>query len=150
MKIINIREYPEYNDKAIAYFQSKWANEDSAMVYADCISRSITARNPLPIWYLLLDDDNIAGCAGLVTNDFISCMDLYPWLCALYIEEKYRGNACGNLLISQIKKDAAKAGFSKIYLSTDHIGYYEKYGFTYICKGYHPWGDVSRVYECVV
>ncbi len=31
MKIINIKEHPEYKDKAIVYFQSKWASENSAI-----------------------------------------------------------------------------------------------------------------------
>jgi len=37
---------------------------------------------------------------------------------------------------------------SPLYLSTGHVGYYEKYGFKYVCTGYHPWGESSRVYEC--
>ena len=150
MIIVNIRKNPEYKEQAIAYFQSKWAEEESKKVYEDCISRSIVAKNPLPIWYLLMDDEKIIGCAGLVTNDFISCMDLYPWLCALYIEEQYRGQNLGNLIISQIKDDVAKIGFDSLYLSTDHVGYYEKLGFSYIGEGYHPWGESSRVYVCSV
>lgn len=145
MEIINIREYPEYKQQAIEYFQNTWGNK---MVYEDCISRSIETKKPLPVWYLLIDGEKIAGGAGLITNDFISCMDLYPWLCALHIDEKYRGNSLGKLLIEQIKIDVAKLGFDKLYLCTDHIGYYEKYGFSYIGIGYHPWGDSSRVYEC--
>ncbi len=150
MNVVNVRERPEYKDKAIAYFQSKWANEKSMMVYEDCISWSIKTDYPLPIWYLLMNGENIVGCAGLVTNDFISRMDLWPWLCALYIEPDYRGNAYGSLLIAQIKRDAAKAGFAKLYLSTDHVGYYEKCGFAYIGTGYHPWGESSRIYECAI
>jgi len=150
LEVVNIRENPRYKDRAINYFQKKWANDESRPVYEDCISRSLVTESPLPIWYLLMDSDKIVGCAGLVTNDFISCMDLWPWLCAVYIEEGYRGNAYGSLLFARIKQDAAKAGFPKVYVATDHFGYYEKYGFEYVCMGYHPWGDSSRVYECRV
>lgn len=146
MRIISVRENPEIKEKAIQYFQSKWASESSLMVYDDCISNSILTTNPLPQWYLLVDGDVIIGCAGLITNDFISRMDLYPWICALYIEQDYRGNSYGALLLDKAKEDAKKAGFTHAYLCTDHIGYYEKYGFTYLGLGYHPWGESSRIY----
>lgn len=74
-------------------------------------------------------------------------MDLYPWICALYIEEKNRGNSYGKLLLEQAKQEAKKAGFKSIYLCTDHVGYYEQYGFKYLAQGYHPWGEESRIYE---
>ena len=150
MTVVNVRENPEYKEQAIAYIQSKWANRRNRKVYEDCISHSIGAKSPLPIWYLLLDSETIIGCAGLVTNDFISRMDLCPWLCALYIEKKYRGQHLGNLLISQIKEDVAKLEMDALYLSTDHSGYYEKYGFSYIGEGHHPWGESSRIYACAV
>lgn len=146
MNIISVKESPEYKDKAIKYFQNKWAKEDSLMVYEDCISNCITTTNPLPQWYLLENNGDIIGCAGLITNDFISRMDLYPWVCALYIEKEYRGNAYGLLLLDKAKRDAKKGGFFHLYLCTDHIGYYEKYGFTYVGTGYHPWGGSSRIY----
>lgn len=147
MKIISVRENQEYVDIAIKYFQGKWASPESMMVYENCIINSIAAETGLPQWYLLYDGENIAGCAGLITNDFISRMDLYPWLCALYIEEKYRGNSYGKLLIEKAETDALKGGFSSLYLCTDHIGFYERYGFEYIGMGYHPWGESSRIYK---
>lgn len=147
MRIASIRENPEFKDKAIEFFQKKWASESSMMVYEDCIANSINTKSPLPHWYLLLDDnDEIIGGAGLITNDFISRMDLYPWACALYIEEKNRGKSYGAMLLNKAKEDAKSGGFSHLYLSTGHIGYYEKYGFTYIGTGYHPWGESSRIY----
>lgn len=147
MKIISIRNQPEYANIAIKYFQDKWANENSMKIYSDSIINCITAKAPLPQWYLLYDNNEIIGCAGLITNDFISRMDLYPWICALYIEEKHQGKALGNLLLTQAKKDTKEAGFDSLYLCTDHVGYYEHYGFNYIATGYHPWGDESRIYE---
>lgn len=42
MYIISIKESPEYKDKAIQYFQSKWASPNSLMIYEDCIANCIT------------------------------------------------------------------------------------------------------------
>ncbi len=147
MKVICVSNHPEYLAAAITFIQDKWASPESNMIYEDCIIHSLTTKNPLPRWYLLLKEDKIIGCAGLITNDFISRMDLYPWLCALYIEEHERHHAYSSLLIDRIKTEANQLGFNSIYLCTDHIGYYEKYGFHYLGIGYHPWGESSRIYE---
>lgn len=146
LKLISVRERPEYALRAITYFQEKWATEASRAVYDDCIRRCLETQSPLPQWYLLLVGERIAGCAGLITNDFISRMDLWPWMCALYIEPDCRGHGYGARLMERAKADARRAGFSHLYLCTDHVGYYEKYGFAYLAQGYHPWGEESRIY----
>lgn len=147
MDIISIRKQPEFAEAAIRYFQQKWASEDSLMVYRDAISHAVNAYNPLPQWYLLLDHTNIIGCVGLIPNDFISRCELYPWLCALYIEEEYRGLHLSKKLIDHVCCEAKALGFNDIHVCTDLIGYYEKLEFTANGLGYHPWGDVSNVYS---
>ena len=149
MKVVSLRQQPQYLETAIAYFQKRWGSKDSMMVYDNCLRNCIAAKAPLPQWYLLVDErtETVAGCAGLITNDFISRMDLYPWACALFVEPEYRGHAYGSMLLQQAESDAAAGGFTAMYLCTDHIGYYEKYGFCYIGDGYHPWGESSRIYE---
>jgi len=147
MEVIFVRNRPETADLAIKYIQSKWASEQSMPVYQDCISHSLNTPSPLPRWYLLKDQGEIVGCAGLITNDFISRMDLYPWICALYIEKSHRGLNLGKLLIQAALDDAKAGGFSHCYLSTDHVGYYEKFGFKNIGIGYHPWGETSSIYQ---
>ncbi|WP_190808595.1 GNAT family N-acetyltransferase [Flagellimonas sp. S3867] len=145
MKILSVRENPEIKDTVVKYFQKAWPSV-LPIIYEDCIAHCIGAKNPLPQWYLLKKGNEIIGCAGLITNDFISRSDLYPWICAIYIEEKHRGNAYASLLIDKAKSTALAAGFEHVYLCTEHVGYYEKYGFEYIGQGYHPWGEESRIY----
>ncbi len=146
MRIISIRNNPTYKDQAIQYFQSVWKSV-APEIYKDCINNCIGAKKPLPQWYLLMDHKVIIGCAGLITNDFISRMDLYPWLCAVYIDEKFRGNNFAALLLDKAKTDTINAGFEHLYLSTEHVGYYEKFGFEFLGLGYHPWNETSRIYE---
>lgn len=143
-KIISIRDNKEYLSIAIDFFTAKWGID--RRIYDDCLSNSITTSSPLPRWHLLINQDKVIGGYGLITNDFISRQDLYPWLCALYIEDDYRGNNLGATLLDHARGEAFRLGYFKIYLSTDHIGYYEKYGWKYIGNGYHPWGDESRIY----
>ncbi len=150
LKIISVKESPQYKNAAVAYFQKCWATNDSLAFYEDSILSFLVSPSPLPQWYLLTLDDEIIGCAGLITNDLISRMDLYPWLCALYIEKPHRKNAYGKLLIDYAKQDAKALGFASLYLCTDNIGYYEQYGFTYIATGYHPWGETSRIYQSIL
>jgi len=145
IRVISVRENPEYRELATEYIQSKWPIV-SPVIYENSISHSIYSTSPLPQWYVLETEQKIIGCAGLITNDFISRMDLYPWICALYIDEAFRGYFYSSLLIDKAKQDALESGFENVYLCTDHIGFYEKLGFSYLGQGYHPWEDESRIY----
>ncbi|UQZ88100.1 GNAT family N-acetyltransferase [Deltaproteobacteria bacterium Smac51] len=149
VRIVSVRQEPEYAGEAIKYIQQCWP-EVLPVIYEDCIRHSLQAKAPLPQWYLLMDNQRPIGCCGLITNDFISRSDLYPWICAVYIDEEHRGRAYSALLLDRCKQDCAALGFDHVYLSTDHIGFYEKYGFEYIGQGYHPWGEESRIYSAKV
>lgn len=145
-EIISLRENPGELERFIAFFSSHWQNE---VLYRDCMTACLATDSPLPQWYLLLDSGNgaVIGGAGLITNDFNARMDLWPWLCALFIEIPYRGQSLGSRLIAHLKKETARLGFSNLYLVTDHIGYYEKYGFRFIGATSDPFGGSSRIYH---
>ncbi|NLW70913.1 MAG: GNAT family N-acetyltransferase [Eubacteriaceae bacterium] len=145
LNVISLKKNPEMLSTVTDYIAGIWADENSRKMYEDCLSHCF--GEGLPDWYVLVAGEKIIGCAGLITNDFISRMDLYPWICALYIEQDCRGHAYGSLLLEKAKKDAGDMGFSRVYIATDHIGYYEHYGFEYIGMGFHPWGDTSRIYS---
>lgn len=147
MQILSVRENNDIAEDALKYIQGIWASNQSLPVYRDCILHSLDSESPLPQWYLLYDENRIIGCCGLITNDFISRMDLWPWLCALYVEKTHRGHGYGALLINRVIKDTNQLGFQNLYLCTDHVGYYERYGFEYLAQGFHPWGESSRIYH---
>jgi GNAT superfamily N-acetyltransferase len=144
--IKSVRENPEYLNRAVDYLSSKW--NVSFDVYYDCISNSITTDSPLPRWYLLIDESGrIVGSYGLITNDFNSRQDLWPWLAALYVEESERGQSLGGKMLAHGIAETKRLGWDKLYLVTGHIGFYEKYGFDYIGLCYGHDGKPGRVYE---
>ena len=145
ISIIAVREHPEYLDRAVDYFASKWSV--SRNIYQDCIAHSLTTESSLPRWYLMTKSDEIIGSYGLIVNDFISRQDLWPWICAVYIEESERGKSLGSRLLKHCRREAARLGFPMVYLSTDHVGLYEKYGWRYIGDGYGVSGESTRMYE---
>ena len=147
MKIISIKDNPSFKVKATQYIISKWATQQSTMVYQDCIDSMMTSPSPIPQWSVMVVDDQIVGCIGLVTNDFISRMDLWPWIVAVYVESDFRNQKVATKLINWAVEQAALAGFEHVYLATDLETFYEKLGFEYIATGYHPWGDQSRIYQ---
>ena len=148
-RIVSVRDNPEYFERAVEYFSRHWPV--SRAVYEDAIRRSIDTPSPLPRWYLLQNEqDTIIGCYGLITNDFNSRQDLWPWICGLHVEETERGQGHGGAMLAHGIAEAMRLGFSKVYLATDHVGYYEKYGFTYIGQCYETSGEAGRVYICQV
>jgi len=145
IQIISVRDNPHYLNMAVDFFSSKWGI--SRNIYQDCIENSLTTDSPLPRWYLMLNDGITIGSYGLIVNDFISRQDLWPWLAALYVEENERGKGLGSRLLEHGRVVAATLGFPMLYLSTGHVGYYEKYGWHYIGNGYDVSGEATRIYE---
>lgn len=148
IKILCVSDNPEFIDRAVKYNCERWPLDDN--IYDDCIRHSINNKNKLPRWYLMLRDDEIIGSYGLIVNDFISRQDLWPWFAALYIEESERGKKLGAMLLEHGRKEAGRLGFDKLYLCTEHIGFYEKFGWKKIGKGYHPWHESSSIYVCEI
>ncbi|MFP4975591.1 GNAT family N-acetyltransferase [Paenibacillus sp. CN-4] len=65
----------------------------------------------------------------------------------IFIDSSERGKGLGSLLLQHARKTAFQLGNKKIYLATDHIGYYEKYGFREIGLSNFEWVRPSKLYE---
>lgn len=145
INLVSLREKPDILERGISYIQSRWPNVYPKM-YSDCLRNAVKSSSALPQWYFLTDKEKIMGCAGLIPNDFISRMDLYPWFCTLYIDPEYRGNFYTKILVEKAKKDCLNFGFSNLYLCTPLVGFYEKIGFKFLAEAYHPWDEVTSIY----
>ena len=84
-------------------------------------------------WYLCLDGEKIVAGLGVIENDFHDRKDLAPNICAVYTEEKYRCNGIVGKLLNMAVSDLKSKGISPVYLVTEHIGFYEKYGWEFFC-----------------
>lgn len=145
-EIINVRDYAGGLVEASRYIHSIWGRPDNFEFYRDCIEHSSLDTNSIPRFYLMLDQDRIIGCYALITNDLISRQDLWPWLACLWVEPDYRGRELGKHLLAHGISEAKRIGYKRVYLTTDHDGYYERYGWQRIEDGYDLRGDKGRIY----
>lgn len=96
--------------------------------------------------YLLMDGENIVSFVTLTRQDCIADETLYPWLGFFYTFPAYRGHRYGGQLLTYAAEEVKKRGCKQVYLATDHVGLYEKYGFAYLENRMDIYGEDSRIY----
>lgn len=146
-KVVSCKDYVGGFDKAITYIHSKWGSPKNLPFYYDAAINAPIEKGKIPKFFVLLNGDEIIGCYGLIANDFISRHDLTPWLCSLFIEPEERGNRLSELLFEHAKTELKTSGYKRLYLTTDHDGFYEKFGWTRMEDGYDPSGEKTRIYQ---
>ena len=141
---ITLRERPELEKEAAAWFHDKWGVPEEA--YLECMDAYLARETELG-WYLCLCGDEIVGGLGVIENDFHDRKDLAPNVCAMYVEEAHRGRGVAGRLLNIAVEDLRSKGISPVYLVTDHTGFYERYGWEFFC---HAQGDgedhLTRLY----
>ena len=142
--LVSLRERKELAERAAQWFNSKWGVPTEA--YLDCMGQYVRGECDLG-WYLCLDGDRIVGGLGVIDNDFHDRKDLAPNICAVYTEEDWRGLGIAGKLLNFAVEDLRQNGISPVYLLTDHTGFYERYGWKFLCYAQGDGEDtLSRMY----
>ncbi len=127
---ITLREDPALKETAAAWFHSKWGVPEEA--YLECMESYLQKETEYG-WYLCLHGNKIVGGMGVIENDFHDRKDLRPNVCAVYTEEEYRCRGIAGRLLDMTVNDLRSKGITPVYLVTDHIGFYERYGWQFLC-----------------
>ena len=129
-KYISLRERPELKTVAAEWFHDKWGVPAEA--YLECMEAYLSNETEYG-WYLCLDGDATVGGLGVIENDFHDRKDLAPNVCAVYTQEEYRSRGIAGRLLDMAVEDLRRKGISPVYLVTDHRGFYERYGWEFLC-----------------
>lgn len=129
-RYITLMEKPELKEEAAAWFHSKWGVPQEA--YLECMNAYLNDETNYG-WYLCLCGEKIVAGLGVIENDFHDRKDLAPNVCAVYTEKEYRCQGIAGNLLNMVVADMKDKGISPIYLITDHIGFYERYGWEFFC-----------------
>ena len=130
LQYITLREHPELEKAAAEWFHQKWGVPEEA--YLECMDAYLSGETEYG-WYLCLDGDAIVGGLGVIENDFHDRPDLAPNVCAVYTDEAYRKRGIAGVLLNMAVEDLRAHGVSPVYLVTDHTGFYERYGWEFLC-----------------
>ncbi len=135
MKIINIKNYKNYLKEYIYLCSLEWGTKKNDKEMDKYIHNKVNK---------ILNEDKVISVIGLINNNiligFISLFkydgnernDLTPWYATMYVKKEYRHKGYSKILNNELLKEAKKLGYSKVYLKSNLINYYEKFGAKYI------------------
>ncbi|KQB78035.1 GNAT family N-acetyltransferase [Clostridium butyricum] len=143
--IIRLRDRTDLNERASNWFHKKWGIPKKA--YLSSIQESQNHCVNIPQWYIVLDKNEIIAGIGVIENDFHKRKDLYPNICAVYVEEEYRNYGIAKRMLDFVCNDVFHMGYDHVYLITDHTNFYEKCGWNFLCMVEENDGHMIRMYH---
>ena len=128
-----------------------WGKNDGYSIEkVKCFMKHSMVEHRLPQTYGLFLDCKIIGMFQFAYEDLNVRPDIYPWLANVYVDENYRKQGYGRILLENVKKVAQEnIDFEEIFLYTKHMGLYEKFGWTYLydIDTYNENQRIERLYK---
>ena len=97
--------------------------------------------------FLLVDGKALISFCTLAEKDDVQPTELTPWIGWVYTFPEHRGHRYAEKLLAHAENAAKQEGAKSTYVSTNHTGLYEKYGYTFLCTATDVGGDSTRVYK---
>lgn len=133
MKIIDIKTDSNYLKEYVKLCYLEWSNKEKNLYqYVEYKINKILNEDKVISILGLVDDKNLIGFISLLKYDGDERCDLSPWYATMYVKKEYRGNGYSKVLNDAILRKAKKLGYKKVYLKSDLVNYYEKFGAIYI------------------
>ncbi len=95
---------------------------------------------------MLTEGEELISFCTLAEKDDIQPTDLTPWVGFVYTFPQHRGHRYSGRLLAYAEEKAKAEGVESIYISTNHKGLYEKFGYEFFGFMKDLDGEDSRVY----
>lgn len=134
VNIYNLAEKQGYVTEVGTLIYNEW----SFKVNSDSLNKAITRvgnslnKNTVPQTFIALSGDVLVGFVSLWDHDGDEHLDLAPWLATLYVKEEYRGLQISKQLNERVISSAQQLNYQKLYLKTNLLNFYKKYGWVKI------------------
>lgn len=135
MKIINITNNTKYLKEYIALCYLEWSEKEKKLTeYIDYKLRKLKIENNIILILGLVDHNKLVGFISLLKKDGDCEVKLTPWYATMYVKKEYRGRGYSRILNDALLEKSKRLGYTKVYLKSNLINYYEKFGAIYIKK----------------
>lgn len=135
MKIINITNNTKYLKEYIALCYLEWSEKEKKLTeYIDYKLRKLKIENNIILILGLVDHNKLVGFISLLKKDEDCEVKLTPWYATMYVKKEYRGRGYSRILNDALLEKSKRLGYTKVYLKSNLINYYEKFGAIYIKK----------------
>ncbi|MTD28301.1 GNAT family N-acetyltransferase [Erwinia sorbitola] len=131
MRIVPLSAAPQHRETIVDWQWRAFGGADSRDFFASVVDSSLRGAD-LPLTFVALDGDRAVGTVGLWRCDLISRQDLFPWLAALFVDERYRGQGLSEQLQQTVIDCCRQRGDRQLYLYSACADYYERFGWTYM------------------
>lgn len=135
MKIKNIMDDIKHLEEYAKICQVTWGkkktDEELKTYIKEKVKRILEEDKVISILGLL-DNDKLIGFISLFKYDGDEMKNLTPWYATMYVKKEYRNKGYSKILNDAILNEAKKKGFDRIYLKSNLVNYYEKFGAKYI------------------
>lgn len=96
---------------------------------------------------LLTDGEKLVSFCTLAPLDDVQPTELSPWIGFVYTAPEYRGHHYAGKLLKWAENSTTNKGNEAVYISTNHIGLYEKYGYEFFKTAKSIDGEETRIYR---
>ena len=135
MKIKNIMDDEKHLEEYAKICSSTWGDkktDEELKKYTKEKVKRILEEDKVIIILGLLDNDKLIGFISLFKYDGDEIKNLTPWYATMYVKKEYRNKGYSKILNDAILNEAKKKGYNRIYLKSNLVNYYEKFGAKYI------------------
>ena len=137
MDIINIMDNEKFLNEYIKVCSLEWdslKSKEQIQQHINIKKNKIFTGDKVISILGLIENDKMLGFISLFKYDGEERRDLTPWYATMYVKKEYRNKGYSKILNDAILKEALRLGYSQVYLKTNLINYYEKFGAKYIDK----------------
>lgn len=148
LQISNLADHPKHFQTVCTWvWEEWWRSEGSTMEDMVYFTRHCLEKEEIPMTFVGLLEGKPVATASLWRSDPFSRQDLTPWLAAMYVIPERRGRGIGTLMQHHVIGEARRLEYLSIYLMTDHTGYYEKAGWSFLETAPLLNGKKTRLYR---